>query len=117
MIGARPVSTLSSEVAAMLSSTSGPRVGRLIALVAVSTAAPPVALLWLGFRVREQDQQLERQQIQDRLERAADAVIADVQRRVAATEEQLLAGANDWPIRDPIALQCSAEGHQRCRIN
>jgi signal transduction histidine kinase len=54
-------------------------------------------LVWLGFRVLDQDRQLERQQGQERLERSADLVIATIQREITRSEQALVTGASDWP--------------------
>jgi hypothetical protein len=70
---------------------------RVLALVSVATAAPLVGLLWLGFRVLDQDRQLERQQVQERLERSADVVAGAIQRQIAKSEQALAAGTTDWP--------------------
>jgi len=71
-------------------------------LVAVTTVAPLVALIWLGFRVLEQDRQLEREQLQDPLERAADLASAIIQQQLTAAEDRLMAavGAADSALID-----------------
>jgi hypothetical protein len=69
----------------------------LIALIAGVTVVPLALLLWLGWRVVEQDRVLERQQAQERLERASDLVAAAIQRAVGSSEQRLAAGADDWP--------------------
>ena len=69
----------------------------LIALIAGVTVVPLALLLWLGWRVVEQDRILERQQAQERLERASDLVAAAIQRAVGSSEQRLAAGADDWP--------------------
>lgn len=51
----------------------------LIALIAAITLVPLVTLLWLGWRLLEQDRVLERQQIQQRVDRGADLVVAALQ--------------------------------------
>jgi len=71
-----------------------PRVARLLALVA---AVPLLALLWVGWRVLAQDRALEGQQIQQRVERAADIATAALQRAVEASERRLVEGNKDWP--------------------
>ena len=63
----------------------------------MATAAPLVALVWLGVRVLDQDRQLERQQVQERLERSADLVTATIQRQIARSEQALVSEASDWP--------------------
>jgi len=54
-----------------------------IALVLMATLA------WLGWRLFHQDQALERQRVQVRLEHAADVVAAELTRRLAAIEDEL----------------------------
>ena len=44
---------------------------------------------WLGVRLFRQDRALERQRVQDRLERAADIVAGELQTRLSSIEEQL----------------------------
>jgi signal transduction histidine kinase len=75
---------------------SQPRRAILIAIAAV-TIVPLGLLLWLGWRFLDQDRLVERQQAQDRLERAADVAVAALQRAVAATEQRLAGGEHDWP--------------------
>jgi len=68
----------------------------LIALIAGITVLPLVTLLWLGWRLIEQDRVLEGQQAQQRVERAADLVVAALQPALSASSQQLAAGAEDW---------------------
>ena len=70
---------------------------RLALLVAVATAVPLAALLWVCWRVLEQDRALEDEQIRQRIERAADIAAAALQRTVASTERRLARGSKDWP--------------------
>lgn len=60
-------------------------------------AVPLLTLLWLGWRLLDQDRLLEGQRIQDRLERAADLAAASRQRAIAATGQRLADGNLDWP--------------------
>src|SRR5215469_1795239 len=69
----------------------------LIALVLGITVVPLTVLLWLGWRMLDQDRLLEGQQAQDRLERAADLAAASVQRAIAVSEQHLAAGDSNWP--------------------
>ena len=66
-------------------------------LLAVATAVPLAALLWVGWRALEQDRALENEQIRQQVERAADIVAAALQRAVAASERRLAQGSKDWP--------------------
>jgi signal transduction histidine kinase len=53
-------------------------------------------LLWVGWRLLEQDRALAGQQVTQRIERAADIVVAALARAVSASEARLAAGAGDW---------------------
>jgi len=70
---------------------------RVAMLLAVATAVPLAALLWVGWRALEQDRALEDEQIRQQVERAADIVAAALQRAVAASERRLAQGSKDWP--------------------
>jgi hypothetical protein len=54
-------------------------------------------LVWLGWRLMEQDRILEAHQAQQRVERAADLVTAALERGISATEQRLAVGPSDWP--------------------
>ena len=69
----------------------------LVALVAAVTIVPLATLLWVGWRLLEQDRLLERQQIAQRVDRAADLVVAALQRALATDEQRLAAGVREWP--------------------
>ena len=69
---------------------------QLVALIAAITVVPLVTLLWLGWRLLEQDHLLERQQIRQRVERGADLIVAALQRAIVS-DEQRLAG-NTMPV-------------------
>jgi len=64
----------------------------LIGLIVAVTVMPLATLLWLGWRLLDQDRLLEAQQAQQRIERAADLVVAALQRAIAASERSLAAG-------------------------
>jgi signal transduction histidine kinase len=66
-------------------------------LLFAATALPLTALLWISWRVLAQDRALEDQQIEQRVERAADIATAALQRAVAASERRLVEGNKDWP--------------------
>jgi signal transduction histidine kinase len=53
------------------------------------TLGPSLGLVWLGWRLLDQDRALENQRIEDRRERAADQVVAALQRAVQASEFDL----------------------------
>jgi len=78
--------------------TSGPSLPSrsLVALLVAITIVPLVTLLWLGWRLLEQDRLLEGQQAQQRVERAADLVVAALQRALGAAEQRLASGNSQW---------------------
>ena len=69
----------------------------LVALILGITVAPLATLLWLGWRLLEQDRILEGQQAQQRVERAVDLVVAALGRAVSSYEQRLAAGNEQWP--------------------
>ena len=69
----------------------------LVALIVGITVVPLATLLWLGWRLLEQDRILEAQQAQQRVERAADLAVAALQRAIAADEQRLAAGGAQCP--------------------
>ena len=69
----------------------------LVALIVGITVVPLAILSWLGWRLVEQDRMLESQQAQQRIERAADLVVAALQRALAADQQRLAAGGEQWP--------------------
>src|SRR5262245_8220029 len=68
----------------------------LIALIIGITVVPLATLLWLGWRLVEQDHLLEVQQAQQRVERAADLAVAALQRAISSSEQRLAAGSGRW---------------------
>src|SRR5438067_1482422 len=70
---------------------------RLVALIIGITVVPMGTLVWLGWRLVEQDRVLESQQIQQRVERGADLVVAALQRAITTSEQRLTAGSEQWP--------------------
>ncbi len=69
----------------------------LVALVIGVMVVPLLALPWLGWRLLEQDRALEGQQVQQRVERAADLVVAALQRTITASEQRLTGDGAAWP--------------------
>src|SRR5438132_9897785 len=67
---------------------------QLIGLIAAATVVPLITLLWVGWRLFEQDRVLERQQVRQRVERTADHLVAALQRSIAASEQQIGAGGS-----------------------
>ncbi len=69
----------------------------VLILFLVVTGTPAAALAWLGWRLYEQDRALEGQQVQERLERAADVVTATLERLLSETASQLPAVPGSSP--------------------
>jgi hypothetical protein len=72
---------------------SARRTPRLLALFLVVTLLPAAALVWLGWRLIEQDRRLERQRVQDLVESTASSVSAALERELGAIERQLVSAA------------------------
>ncbi len=70
---------------------------RVAMLLVAATGVPLLALLWISWRVLAQDRALETQQIEQRVERAADIATAALQRAVASSERRLIEASKDWP--------------------
>jgi signal transduction histidine kinase len=68
----------------------------LVVLIAGVTVVPLLILVWLGWRLLEQDAALEHQQIQQRVERAADLIVTALRQKVSFIEQQLDAGGGPW---------------------
>ena len=62
---------------------------RMPVLFLVATLLPAVALAWLGWRLIEQEQSLERQRVQDLLESTANSITASLERELGAIERNL----------------------------
>ncbi len=69
----------------------------LIALIIGITVVPLATLLWLGWRLLQQDRILESQQARERVDLAADLVVAALQRVISSYEQRLAAGNDQWP--------------------
>ena len=61
----------------------------LMAAFLVLALGPSLGLVWLGWRLLDQDRALEKQRIDERRERAADQVVASLQRAVQTSELDL----------------------------
>jgi signal transduction histidine kinase len=70
---------------------------QLIGLIAAVTVVPLITLLWVGWRLFEQDRVLEHQQVRQRVERGADLLVAALQRSIATSEQEIGGGASDMP--------------------
>ena len=73
----------------MFSKASARPLRSLVALVIGVMVVPLLTLPWLGWRLLEQDRALESQQVQQRVERAADLVVAALQRAISASEQTI----------------------------
>ena len=61
----------------------------LLAAFLVLTIGPSLGLVWLGWRLLDQDRALENQRIDERRQRAADQVVASLQRALQTSELDL----------------------------
>lgn len=78
------------------------RHSRHLAVLFMIAAVIPVAVLsWLGLRLLQQDRDLEDQQIQQRLEDAADRITAELEAHLTRIEASLPVMANDPPSELP----------------
>ena len=59
---------------------------RSLVLFLVATVVPAAAVVWLSWRLLEQDRALEDQRVQERLDHVADLVAAEIERRLTAIE-------------------------------
>lgn len=80
----------------------------LVALIVGITVVPLATLLWLGWRLLEQDRALEQQQVRQRVERGADLVVSALQRAVSVSEQPLAAGSG--PVPDDAVTVTVREG-------
>jgi len=71
---------------------------RLVALIVAITVVPLAILVWLGWRLIQQDRLLEQQQVQQRVEHAADLLVAALQRALADADRYL--GPRPDPLPD-----------------
>src|SRR5438034_11759617 len=102
----------------MLSKGSALPPRKLGALIVGITVVPLATLLWLGWRLLEQDRMLEGQQVQQRVERAADLAVAALQRAISSSEQRLAAGSEQWP-EGAVAVTFHdgrAEAHPKERV-
>ena len=83
---------------------------RLPLLFLAMAVAPAVALLWLGWRLLEQDRALEAQRIHERLESAADLAGAQLRQAQAEIEEALM-GVASLPAREVAAALSQRAEH------
>jgi signal transduction histidine kinase len=70
---------------------------KLPGLFLVATLVPMIVLVWLGWRLLEQDRALESQRILEQLEGAADLLTAAIDRRIAGMQDRLAKPATFFP--------------------
>jgi len=76
---------------------------KLPGLFLAATLVPVVALVWLGWRLLEQDRALENQRIVERLEDAADLIAAAMDRRISGIQDRLAEPDSFFTSSDPPA--------------
>ena len=81
----------------MRHSKPGPPRNVLVLLIAVA-AVSVAALVWLSWRLLEQDRALENQRIQERLERTADLIVTSLDLGLSEIENRLSAHVRSKPI-------------------
>ncbi len=93
-------------MAAMLRPFSFRQPPRLLQAFLVATILPAAALAWLGWRLIEQDRQLERQRVQDLVENTATSVTAAIERELGAIDRELGSPVvtSSTPPRDSAVL-------------
>ena len=71
----------------------------LLAGFLIVTLGPACGLVWLGWKLLDQDRALASQRLQERRERAADLAVSSLQQRLAAAESALLV-----PTGEPLEV-------------
>jgi len=71
---------------------------RLLALFLALTVAPAAGLVWLGWRLLEQDRALEAQRALERQDHAADLVVSALSRQIALSRESLTRSGDTSPV-------------------
>ena len=69
----------------------------LVLLIAAVTVLPFGMLLWLGWRLVDQDHLLEQQQVRQRVNRAADRAVSALQKQLSAAEQAVMDSRGDPP--------------------
>ncbi len=86
---------------------------RLLAGLLLVTLGPALGLVWLGWKLLEQDKSLTSQRIQERRERAADLAVNLLQQRLAAAESALSGPKQDAPGADSLLVEFGPRGVER----
>jgi len=71
---------------------------RLLALFLALTVAPAAGLVWLGWRLLEQDRALETQRALERQDHVADLVVSALSRQIALSRESLTRSGDTSPV-------------------
>jgi tetratricopeptide (TPR) repeat protein len=74
---------------------------KLPGLFLLATLIPVIALVWLGWRLLDQDSALENQRILERLEDAADLIAAAIDRRIAGMQDRVAEADASFSTPDP----------------
>jgi hypothetical protein len=97
------------------SSSSWLRTSRhLLAGFLIVTLGPACGLVWLGWKLLDQDRDLASQRLQERRERAADLAVSSLQQRLVAAENVLL-GPTAEPPSGPFLDAERLEFHDQDR--
>jgi two-component system, OmpR family, phosphate regulon sensor histidine kinase PhoR len=68
-----------------------------MALIFGITVVPLGTLMWMGWRVLEQDRDLESHQPEERIVRAAGLLVESLQHALSSSEQRLAEGGTEWP--------------------
>ena len=85
----------------------------LLALFGVVTIVPAIVLLWLGWKVIEQDRDLDGPRVQERLERDAARVTGDLGRALSQIADELPRWLVDPPAslgQDAVVVRLDGQG-------
>ena len=86
----------------------------LLAGFLIVTLGPASGLVWLGWRLLDQERDLASQRWQERRERAADLAVSSLQQRLAAAESALLGPTPEPPGEDAVTVEFDgARPHHR----
>lgn len=83
---------------------------RLLVGFLLVTLGPAGGLVWLGWRLFDQDKSLTSQRIQEKRERAADLVVNLLQQQLAAAESALSGPKQDAPGADALLVEFGPRG-------
>jgi signal transduction histidine kinase len=77
----------------------------LLAGFLIVTLGPASGLVWLGWKLLDQERDLASQRLQERRERAADLAVSSLQQRLLAAESALLGAKPEPPGEDAVAVE------------